>query len=155
RCAGILACFLLGAEAGSRFDDLFFHGTPFLATPSREHDLTQTEPWGLRGRSHGAYRKWKLNQFGFRGPEIDRTPAPGTKRIVVLGSSESFGLYEDEGREYCALLDQKLRANGPFEVVNASMTGMALNRTMPYWENWVRQIEPHAVLLYPNPIFYL
>jgi hypothetical protein len=146
---------LIGAEAGARLDDLYFQGTPFVATPSREYDLTQAEPWGLRGRTNGSYRKWKLNQFGFRGPAIDPVPPADTVRVVVLGSSESFGLYEDEGLEYPAQLDRTLRSGGRYEVVNASLAGMALNRVIPYWDNWVRRFESEVVLLYPNPIFYL
>lgn len=45
------------------------------------------------------FSKWKLNALGFAAqPSSERNPqAP---RAMVLGASETFGLYEAEGKEY-------------------------------------------------------
>lgn len=146
---------LSGAELGSRLDDWNHFGTPFVSTPSRDFDLTFAEPWGLRGKSEGRYRKWRLNAFGFRGPEISRLPAEDVLRIFVLGSSESFGVYERPEGEYPALLRGLCRAGKGWEAVNTSMAGMGVNRAVTYWTHWLRQFQPDVVLIYPNPLFYL
>src|SRR5262245_16320664 len=96
--AGVL--FLLAAEAASRLDDWLAYGTPVLANPDRGMDLTVQDEHGLHGRPLGRFKKWALNEAGFRGPEITETPAPGVTRIALLGASETFGLYESPGKEY-------------------------------------------------------
>jgi lysophospholipase L1-like esterase len=153
----LLSLILLGAEAGSRVDDWIFSDVPFFANPERNRDLTVQDTEGPRGRPHGHFKKWKLNQFGFRGPEIAREPAPGTTRVMILGASETFGLYETEGREYPRQLAEVLQRRGhpEVEVVNTAMAGMTLSSMRPYWRTWASPFHPTVVLIYPSPLLYL
>src|SRR5262249_50554330 len=86
-----------------------------------------------------------------------KLPSPGCHRVLVLGASESFGLYESENMEYPAQLQKKLRAMdaGCYEVVNASLFGLTLPGITQLWENYARQFEPRTVVIYPTPAFYL
>ena len=149
----VVLCLLM-AEVASRVDDLVFSGVPLGASPDRERDLLVQDEYGVRGRPHGRYQRWSLNSFGFRGPEIEY--APSKTRLMVLGASETFGLYESEGQEYPSNLQRELaRAGLDVEVINASVAGMALPSMIKYWDSWASRFRPQFVLLYPSPQFYL
>ena len=152
---GTLALFLAGVETTARLDDSLHLGVPFLASPDNEHDLKLRESWGFRGRPHGFFRKWKLNEFGFRGPEITQQPIAGTTRVLVLGASETFGLLESANHEYPAHLQHTLQQRGPFEVINAGMTSLTAASMLAYWENWASRFQPQVVVVYASPVFYL
>jgi lysophospholipase L1-like esterase len=146
----------LGAEVGARLDDWAFADVPLLASPNRGRDLTLHDEHGFHGRPNGRFKKWKLNSHGFRSPEVPLKPDPGMTRLVVLGASETFGLYESEGKEYTAQLEELLRKRHPnIEVQNAAMAGMSLASMKPYWEQWASKGEPQYVLIYPSPMLYL
>lgn len=165
-----LAVCLVVAEAVSRLDDWIFQGVPFLASPDRERDLTLHDELGVRGRPNGHFKKYKLNEFGFRGPPISKEKPNGVLRIMVIGASETFGLYESEGNEFPAWLakilqpssvevaDAKAVGKPPppkIEVINAAVAGMALPTLTQYYEKWASQFHPDIVVIYPSPQFYL
>ena len=128
---------------------------PLLSTPDRTRDLVLHDALGIRGKPNGRYGRWRLNSAGFRGPEIARQPASGCRRVIVLGASESFGLYESDGKEYPAQLASRLRAAGCYEVVNASLFGLTLPGITRMWESWARHFGSQTVIVYPTPSFYL
>jgi hypothetical protein len=158
RLAGLwlvaVAGFLAAAEVAARLDDAVFHGVPFLANPSYE-DLFVRDSLGRRGRPNAQFGKWQLNSYGFRGPPITLTPAPGCTRIAVLGASETFGYDESPGQEFPALLGKSLAARGCIEVVNAAVVGMTTGTMVGYWNNWVSRFRPDLVVVYSSPLFYL
>lgn len=147
---------LVSGELVARFDDWTFDDIPFLANPDREHDLLLRDADCLRGRPGGKFKKYHLNDFGFRGPPMTMEKSPHVKRVLVLGASESFGLYESQGHEYPELLRQTLHKEGDnVEVVNAAVAGMTLPTLTDYWTHWVKRFGPDVVLIYPSPQFYL
>jgi hypothetical protein len=145
------------AELTARIEDYVRRGVPVYSTPDRYRDLVLHDALGIRGRPGGHFGHWRLNSAGFRGPEISVKPAPGCHRVLILGASESFGLYESDGKEYAAQLQTKLDAAraGCYEVVNASLFGLTLPGITQQWENWARQFAPRTVIIYPTPAFYL
>jgi lysophospholipase L1-like esterase len=158
RLGTALAALALGLAAGeliARLDDRLFTDVPVLASPDREADLMLRGPSGIRGKPHGVYRKWKLNNFGFLGP--DMLEAPAGHRVMVLGASETFGLYESRGHDYPSLLRQELNRDGKghIEIVNAAIAGMALPTMTQFWDAWASRFDPTIVVIYPSPQFYL
>lgn len=153
--ATLLGLFLVSAEITARLDDWLYRDVPLLATPDKDRDLFVWDGGILWGRPHGRFEKWRLNEFGFRGPEIQLTPAAGYTRVMVLGASESFGLYESENKEFPAQLAHLLDRLGSYEVVNAAVPGLTLRTMTPYWERWAAQFRPDIVVVYPSPLFYL
>src|SRR5271170_6270728 len=81
----------LGAELGARLDDRFFEQIPFSANPSSD-DLSTRDQLGRHGTPFARFKKWRLNNLGFRGPDIARQATRGVPRILILGASETFGL---------------------------------------------------------------
>lgn len=143
------------AELASRIDDLIHEDIPLLSSPSAERDLKITTEFGTRGRPDGHYKKWHLNEWGFRGPSITQRPHNDTVRVMVLGASEAFGLYEAPQREFPAQLAAFLHQHGEYEVVNAAVAGMTLATIIPYWISWCSQFQPRIVVIYASPLFYL
>ena len=109
----------------------------------------------IRGRPNGRFKKWQLNQYGFRGPEITKSPPEGCTRIMVLGASEAFGLYESPQNEFPSQLQRVLAPRGSFEVINATLPGMSLASVIQFWSKWASQFRPHIVVVYVSPLFYL
>jgi hypothetical protein len=149
-----LVC-VLSAELAARVDDYLRYGIPLRAVPDENRDLLLRDSLGTRGRPHGRYRWWHLNAHGFRGPEMTLVPRPGCVRIVILGASETFGLYESPDMDYPAQLRSELAAHGCYEVVNAALPGASLHSMLALWRRWVSPFHPQIVVIYPNPSFYL
>jgi hypothetical protein len=85
-------------------------------------------------------------------------------RIITLGASETFGLYESKGHEYARQLEDTLRARAStacvahvpgIEVVNGALPGMATPSMSVALDQVVRQAAPNVIVLYPSPGFYL
>jgi hypothetical protein len=155
----IILVLVIGAtgELTARVEDFIRRGVPINSTPDRYRDLVLHDALGIRGRPYGHFGRWHLNSVGFRGPEIAKQPSPNCHRVLILGASETFGLYESEGKEYPAQLQTKLTeaGRGCYEVVNASLFGLTLPGITQLWENWARQFAPQTVIIYPTPAFYL
>lgn len=145
----------MSAEVTARIEDSIRRGVPLLSTPELTRDLVLHDALGIRGRPNGRYGRWRLNSAGFRGPEIAKRPMTGCHRVLVLGASESFGLYESDGKEYPAQLGAKLRGAGCYEVINAGLYGLTLPGITRLWEAWAQQFGSQTVIVYPTPAFYL
>jgi lysophospholipase L1-like esterase len=100
--------------------------------------------------------KWALNAAGFRGPEIKAEA--GQTRVVAYGASETFGIYEDPGKEYPRALERDLNlrlAPDEFEVINAGMPGMRVGSGITYLYDIGRELHPKVVVIYPTPTHYV
>ena len=84
----------------------------------------------------------RLSDFGLRGPDLG-PPAPGQRRVLVLGDSFVFGLGEREEHTLPAQLQARLRDAGGGDVVvgNAGMIGTGLPE----------QVDRLEQLLEPGP----
>lgn len=150
-----LALVFPAAEAMARLDDWIHYRTPIDHNVDRERDLTTVDAFGLHGRPHGRFRDFRLNRFGFRGPEITEAPDATRMRIMLLGASETFGLVESRDKEYPAQLAVKLADRSRYEIINAAVPGMTLRMIRHYWIHWASRFKPEWVLIYPTPLFYL
>jgi hypothetical protein len=149
---GIAICVAVGAEAGARLDDWVFDRIPIFANPTKDDLITQDQ-FGRHGRPNARFRKWHLNNFGFRGPDVNPPRTTGCRRILILGASETFGLYESPDSEYPALL--RKGNSSCVEIVNTAVVGMGLGAMKDYWQRLLKSFGPDLVLIYPSPLFYL
>jgi hypothetical protein len=149
---GLAITLVLGAEIAARVDDYLHQGISPLASESRQKALVTPEPWGLHGRPDGQYRKWVLDRHGFRRTNVPSLAIAVWPQLLILGASETFGLYESPGKEYPAQLAQRRQ---DYQVHNVAIAGISLKSMVPYWDNWVSRHHGGPVLLYPSPQFYL
>ena len=146
---------LLAMEAASRLDDHWNHGAPLWGSYDFERLFT-FDGRVVRGVPHAQYAKWSLNSVGMRGPEP--AAAPGIPRAVVYGASESFGIYESDGKEFPRVMQERLRADtglGQFEVLNAGVPGMRVGSGTEYIEWLGQRFQPRVVVIYPTPTHYI
>lgn len=155
RWAAMSIILLISAETFARLDDAITWKAPLLL-PYRNELLLTRDSNGMRGRPGYRYQKWAMNRAGFRGAELAPL-APGKDRIAILGASETFGLFETEGKEYPARLQTLLDSVVPsrYEVINVALPGMGLPSMDRYYRKTVAPLQPRFVLVYPSPSFYL
>jgi len=112
---------------------------------------------GPHSRFGARFEKWRINSHGFRGPEITMEKPDGVVRILIIGASETFGLYESPGMEFPAQLQQKLDLAKPgrYQVLNAACAGMGLPRFVHYYNVWLKKFAPDLVICYPTPTSYV
>jgi hypothetical protein len=87
-------------------------------------------------------RPVSINSAGIRGPEYTRAVPPGTRRILAMGDSQTFGNGLDREEAWPALLEARLADADPgrrWEVLNAGISGTDT------WQHaeWLRQLSAH------------
>lgn len=147
-----LVLVLLTLEASARVDDYLQFGAP-LTGPFDIETIYEYDELGRRGKPNARYQKWKLNKFGFRGPD----PVPGKLTIAVLGASETFGLYESEDMEYPRQLETVLqgRFGEGVQVASISFAGMSIGQALIRLEESLRATGADLLLVYPSPASYI
>jgi hypothetical protein len=151
-CLG-LVIFVIVLELCARIDDVVTYGAPFWG-PYDDEMLLQRDSIGKWGKPGARYAKWQLNSLGYRGPEL-RT---GSVRIITMGASETFGLYEAPGEEYPRQLERDLNAwagRDLFQVVNVAFAGETLPTSILRVPQIVEQIHPSYALIYPDLSSYI
>jgi len=156
RGAGLVVLFVVTLEACARIDDCLSWGAPLWGHYSHSL-LTTSDDLGPHSRFGARFEKWRVNSHGFRGPEITMEKPEGVTRIIVIGASETFGLYESPGMEFPAQMQQKLDLARPgrYQVLNAGCAGMSLPRFIHYFDVWLKKFDPDIVVYYPTPPTYI
>ena len=140
-------------EVSARVDDWVTHGAP-LFEPYDIERIYSYDELGKRGRPHASYLKWRLNSLGFHGPELE----PDRLSIVVLGASESFGLYEEEDGEYPRQLERELNddlGDRAVQVVNAAYPGLSVGASLIRLPEVLEQVRPRIAVIYPTLASYI
>jgi hypothetical protein len=147
--------FVFTLEAAARIDDWARYGAaPF--GPYNFDQLFQVTERGLRGVPNARYTRWSLNAEGLRGPNV--RPDEGQIRIVTYGASETFGMFEDEGKEYPSILQQELNsgpARNRYEVLNAGIPGMRVGSGVTLFRELEARYRPRIIIIYPTPTHYI
>lgn len=161
-----VAIFLTVFEATVRIDDWVVYRTPILTPVNSVQQLVEIDNNGSHGKPGAMFRKWKLNNQGMRSPETSLEKPDGVFRIITVGASETFGLYESADREYPRQLEQLLekhrtlnqlekRGITRIEVLNAALLGMTLPTVTLNVKNRLSRFKPDMILYYPTPVDYL
>ena len=151
-CLGLVIFFIV-LEVCARVDDVVTYGAPFFG-PYNDDMLLQRDSIGKWGKPGARYAKWQLNSLGYRGPEL----RAGTIRILTIGASETFGLYEAPGEEYPRQLERDLNSwagKDVFQVVNVAFAGETLPTAILRVPQIVEQIHPSYALIYPDLSSYI
>ena len=149
--SGHALIFALCLELAARVDAWLSYDAPLVGAYDADQ-LHFTDDQGVSRNAPGTrFEKWRINALGCRGPERERAKPPGTRRVVCLGQSETFGLHESEGGEWPARLERLLQARHPrVEVLNASTVGPGRWGRLAYLERYVLPLQPDVVVVYPS-----
>jgi lysophospholipase L1-like esterase len=138
----------------ARLDDCIAYDAPFWGPYNSTRLYEQDEKIGNRGKPGARYMKWQLNSLGYRGPDLRN----GTIRIVCIGSSETFGLYEAEGEEYPRQLERdlnSLQGKNVFQVVNVAYPGESAAGSILRVPEISEEIQPSIAFIYTAPASYI
>ena len=91
----------------------------------------------------------RVNRRGFRGAEIDASPAPGVHRVAVIGDSETFGALLLEHETFAAQLERALeqRSGADYEVMNFGVPGYNSQQELRVLEERALPLKPQDVVL--------
>lgn len=94
----------------------------------------------------------RINSDGFRGPDYTLEPPAGTRRIAVLGDSETFGFTMAEEAALPGCLQLKLNSGSGehFEVLNFGVPGYNTIQESRILQAKVFKYNPSIVILYYN-----
>jgi len=140
-------------EVAARVDDWVTQG----ASPFGNYDVSIIQDYdalGPRGKPGSRFGKWRINSDGYRGPDLK----PGTTRILTLGASETFGLYESENHEWPQLLAAELNrrlARPVYQAANAASAGETFATTIKRLPGHLNAVRPAAAVIYPSFANYL
>jgi lysophospholipase L1-like esterase len=99
----------------------------------------------------GVVWSWTTNSAGFRGTREYTMPKPaGTRRVVVLGDSFTFGFGVEDHQTYPAVLEQRLDSTcggTDIEVVNAGVSGFSTSQELALLEHEGASLAPDAVVV--------
>jgi hypothetical protein len=164
---GLILIIALAMEVTCRLDDWIRYRTPIWSRVVSEEDLLVRDADGMHARRNSRFQKWVINEVGTRGPSAASQKSPGALRVVTVGASETFGLYESPDQEFPRQLEDSLRrwltvpecaTGGPphrIEVLNAAIFGMSLPTVIADVAARVRRLGPDVVVVYPTPVQYL
>jgi hypothetical protein len=167
RWGALVILFVLTLELTCRIEDWIRFSTPPFSPITSQTDLLVRDADGVHGRPNARFQKWAMNALGTRGPAASLSKAPGTTRVVIVGASETFGLYESPGKEYPRQLEDSLNhalashstcsSSGArrYEVLNAALPGMSLPTIDEDVRNRVRRFGADVIVVYPTPSQYL
>lgn len=150
---GLLVLLLLAAELTIRVEDWVRFRTPLGPSLKDQSELSVLDATGRHPAPGSSYSKWQINSVGTRGPEPD--PDKAATRVLVVGASETFGLYESPNREYPRQLADSLDASHcPADVLNAGFIGMSLPTVEQDLRLRLRALTPRLVVYYATPPQY-
>jgi hypothetical protein len=96
----------------------------------------------------------RINNMGFRGPDVAVAKPPRTMRIAFLGASTTFNAQARDGRTWPDLTASAIqRAVGEtcrIEPVNAGQVGYALRRVRTLYAHHVAPLRPDLVVFLPG-----
>ncbi len=97
-----------------------------------------------KGRYWGRDQVAFTNERGWRDAPAALEAPPGTRRIVTLGDSFTFGVIADYGERFTERLEQDLPAT---EVINLGVTGYGTDQELRVLEEEGVRYRPDVVLL--------
>ncbi len=145
-------------ELTVRVDDWVRFGVPLTSGATHIMDLRVTDSLGRHARAGAVYRKFSINNLGFRGPDVSAESLDGKPLVVVTGASESFGMFESPGREWPRQMADSLEARcgeSSATVLNAAFAGMSLPTVRQDIERRLAPLGPEYIIYYPQPTQYL
>ena len=120
----------------------------FPAREQRIYDVTQPDRLVFR-----------INRYGYRGPDFTPDKPQGVFRIVVIGGSAAFDPGATEGNDWPHQIQGLLRARGysNVEVINAGIPGHAAPDSLGRMNAEIHELAPDVVLFYHawNDLKYL
>jgi lysophospholipase L1-like esterase len=147
--AGLLVMLVLG-EVGLRVVGLGhpYYSAPELYRPSDDPRVLFEPRPGFDGFSEGVWLT--TNSRGLRERELPPAKPAGTRRVVFLGDSVTFGAGVKDNEPFPRLLEELVNGNGaagPIETVNTGVVGYNTIQELARLEQAGLPYQPDVVVL--------
>lgn len=139
----------VAAELGVRLVCWATGRTPYtVATPwcRAADDLLYTFTPGFEGPIYQTTAR--INRHGLRGDDFPVAKPKGTKRVICLGDSRTFGYAVKADESYPAVLEKLGRErfkDGPLQVINAGVHGYTSYQGLRFLETRALAFQPDLV----------
>ncbi|MET0082035.1 MAG: SGNH/GDSL hydrolase family protein [Sedimenticola sp.] len=96
----------------------------------------------------------RINNIGFRGPDLVLEKSDNTLRLAFLGASTTYDAYSPEGKNWPHLVSSKLQqlADCETDFVNGGKPGYSSDETIKLFNNFIEKTTPDIVLIFPSDI---
>lgn len=91
--------------------------------------------------------EYSFNGQGIRDHDYSSYPKPNTQRILMLGSSATFGSTLAVNETVPKVLEKMMNARRPTEVINAGIEGYMILQNVMRLEDYLKAYHPQKVLL--------
>jgi lysophospholipase L1-like esterase len=124
-------------------DGQFEHREPFWVADADEVDKAYPHP-----EQESSFAV-STDGRGLRGPLHSVDKPVGTRRVMTMGCSTTFGWGVDDAESYPAQLEERLQAGGygKWEVINAGQPGYTSFQGLWLWDQVARDYDPDVVLI--------
>jgi hypothetical protein len=102
-----------------------------------------------------SYQRYRINNLGFRGPDIAEEKPPGRFRLAFLGTSTTLDQQTPEGENWPHRVTDRLRAaieGCELDYVNAGVPRYSLGEIARLYEHRVAQTDPDLVIIMPGGV---
>ena len=117
--------------------------------PSTSFELNyDSNPRGYFDKNRGL--RYRINNYGFRGPDYPLAKPPGVQRIVLIGDSFAFGegvrFEETLGERLERRLNERGESAAPVEILNLGVAGASTLAELSYLRHRGIALEPDLIL---------
>jgi hypothetical protein len=95
----------------------------------------------------------KINNHGFRGPDIQKEKPSGLMRFAFLGSSTTYDAEIKDGKTWPEQVISNLSSaisGCEIDFINAGLPGFSTDKMELYWHTVVREFDPDIVIVLPG-----
>ena len=131
---------------------LYFQGADVEVHGLSENNILHYELVPGTAAGFGGGRKVTVNTLGFRDPPRSAAKPAGVKRIICLGSSNTYGALVGDGQTYPAQLERLLnsRARGKYEVWDAGVCAYTIPQNLEAARRIMKEYSPDLLLFQFN-----
>lgn len=151
----IVIIFFLAAETSLRLYGLFDKNRGLknsMGEPNKKyhHAFKPNSSFRLISPKNDEYNvNIRINNYGFRGEDVTLKKKPGTKRVIAIGDSFTFGVGAEDNETIPYLIEKYLKERGEnVEVINAGIGGSSpLSNYMRARDEYL-EFEPDLVIYF-------
>lgn len=124
--------------------------TSALSKGRRIAKLSDNRVLGYELKPNYKFRRFNINNYGFKGKDIDIKKGKDIFRIIVLGDSITFAPGLNEKDTYAFLLERYLNKsdmNRHFEVINAGVGGYNIWQNLEVYKSKAKPLSPDLVIV--------
>jgi lysophospholipase L1-like esterase len=93
----------------------------------------------------------QINSLGYRGRSFSAKKPEGVYRVIALGASTTYGIYNQQNRTYPFLLEKKLQEDlhtKNIEVINAGLVSATTTESLIRFSLRIAPLEPDMIIIY-------